>query len=521
MKTTIEQAIKNTLDQLKENTVTPVVTVAKDNSRGDYSTNVALVGAKQFGMSAVELAEKIKELCKIDNITMDISPKGFINFFVTAGKNNVLLDIISNPDFGNKPDNGKKVIIEFVSANPTGPLHIGHARQGVIGDVLSNIYKTQGWQVTKEYYYNDAGKQIDTLGESIQAVLLGTTWEPHYYNGDYIKDLAAEYSAVGNNPNDIIAIKKFAVDNLKQVQADDLSKFGIVFDTYTLESSMFPQKVSDVVSMWDKNGYSYIDSGATWFKSTEFDDDKDRVAITSAGNYTYFVPDVAYHLDKSQRCDKAINIQGADHHGTIARVKAGVNACGVNPDWIEYILHKMVTVVKDGEIVKISKRAGHYITLSELIDMTSKDAVRFAMISKTPETEFTFDVDIAVAKNNENPLYYVQYAHARICSVLEKYTGDMNNANLDLITDPAALDCVLHMQKFSGVLEEITNYNKPHLITNYAKELAANYHHYYGKVKILTSDLEQTKANIVLVTAIKTLLAKSLSLIGVDTPEEM
>jgi arginyl-tRNA synthetase len=480
-----------------------------------------LVGAKQFGMTAVELAEKIKELCKIDNITMDISPKGFINFFVTAGKNNVLLDIISNPEFGTKPNNGKKVIIEFVSANPTGPLHIGHARQGVIGDVLANIYKTQGWAVTKEYYYNDAGKQIDTLGESIQSILLGTPWQDHFYNGDYIKDLAAEYSAAGYNPNDIAAIKKFAVDNLKQVQSDDLSKFGIVFDTYTLESSMFPQKVSDVVSTWTNNGYAYTDSGATWFKSTAFGDDKDRVAITGAGNYTYFVPDVAYHLNKAQRCDKAINIQGADHHGTIARVKAGVNACGVNPDWVEYILHKMVTVVKNDEIVKISKRAGHYITLSELIDMTSKDAVRFAMISKTPDTEFTFDVDIAVAKNNENPLYYVQYAHARICSVLEKYTGDISNVNLDLITDPAALDCILYMQKYPGLLEEIVNTNKPHLIINYVKELAAKYHHFYAKVKILTSDDEQTKANIVLVMAVKTLLAKALSLIGVEAPEEM
>jgi arginyl-tRNA synthetase len=234
MKPTIEHAIKATLDHIKENTVTPVVTIAKDTSRGDYSTNVALVGAKQFGMTAVELAEKIKELCKIDNITMDISPKGFINFFVTTGKNNVLLDIISNPEFGTKPNNGKKVIIEFVSANPTGPLHIGHARQGVIGDVLANIYKTQGWTVTKEYYYNDAGKQIDTLGESIQSILLGTPWQDHFYNGDYIKDLAAEYSSAGYNPNDIVAIKKFAVDNLKQVQSDDLSKFGIVFDTYTL-----------------------------------------------------------------------------------------------------------------------------------------------------------------------------------------------------------------------------------------------------------------------------------------------
>lgn len=520
MQNTIKHALLTAINNIKQTTIIPNVSIAKNNSRGDFSTNVALVCAKSFNMPAYDLAQKICSMLDIQNVQYDISEKGFINFAVINNKNVFLFDIIGNTSYGTLPSNNKTVVIEFVSANPTGPLHIGHARQGIIGDVLANVYKHQGWNVVKEYYYNDAGKQIDNLGQSVMACIQQTEWQEHYYNGEYIKDIAAAY----NGDIDIDSVTKYAVDVLTAEQASDLKKFGIQFNKYSLESAMFPDKVNNLISVWNNNDLTYTHENATWFKSTLFGDDKDRVVITKDGNHTYFVPDVAYHVEKLSRCDKAINIQGSDHHGTIARVKAGLSGYGVDnvDEKLHYILHKMVTVVKNNEIVKISKRAGSYITLSDLIDMTSKDAVRFTLVSKSPETEFTFDVDVAVATNNENPLYYVQYAHARISSVISKYNGSMiHDANLDLLDDTASKDMILILQKYGNVLNEVIKTNKPHLLITYVKELAAQYHHYYGQVKILSDDEEKTKANIVLIMAVQQIIRNILGLIGVDAPHEM
>jgi len=455
--------------------------------------------------------------------------------------------------YGTQASNGRRMLVEFVSANPTGPLHVGHGRQAALGDAICNLFATQGWDVYREFYYNDAGVQIGTLATSTQLRAQGfkpgdACWptdpdnalSKNFYNGDYIADIAADFLAkktvksddreftASGDVADLESIRQFAVAYLRREQDLDLQAFAVKFDNYYLESSLYTSgKVEAAVKRLIEAGKTYEQDGALWLKSTDYGDDKDRVMRKKDGSYTYFVPDVAYHITKWERgFQKVINIQGTDHHGTIARVRAGLQAAnvGIPQGFPDYVLHTMVRVVRGGEEVKISKRAGSYVTLRDLIEWTSKDAVRFFLLSRKPDTEYTFDVDLAVAKNNDNPVYYVQYAHARICSVLAAWGGDMTTlAGVDLraLVSPQAQALMLLLARYPDMLSAAAEGFAPHDVTFYLRELAACYHSYYDAERILVDEESVKLARLALVAATAQVLRNGLTVLGVSAPQKM
>ncbi|MEO7578851.1 MAG: arginine--tRNA ligase, partial [Massilia sp.] len=448
---------------------------------------------------------------------------------------------------------GKQVIIEFVSANPTGPLHVGHGRQAALGDALSSLFEAQGYAVTREFYYNDAGVQIATLASSVQARAKGLKpgdagWPESAYNGDYIADIAADFLAgktvsasdgqpatASGNADDIDSIRPFAVTYLRNEQDIDLQAFGVKFDNYYLESSLYADgKVNTAVETLVKAGKTYEQDGALWLRTTDYGDDKDRVMRKSDGTYTYFVPDVAYHIVKWQRgFGKAINIQGSDHHGTIARVRAGLQAVdlGIPQGYPDYVLHKMVTVMKNGEEVKISKRAGSYVTVRDLIEWSGngdiargRDAVRFFLISRKADTEFVFDVDVALKTTDENPVYYVQYAHARICSVLAQWGGDeatLHDADLAPLVAPREATLLATLAAYPEALERALAELGPHQVAFYLRDLAGELHSYYNAERVLVDDPALKQARLALMAATRQVLRNGLALIGVSAPNQM
>jgi arginyl-tRNA synthetase len=446
--------------------------------------------------------------------------------------------------------------VEFVSANPTGPLHVGHGRQAALGDTICNLYQTQGWDVYREFYYNDAGVQIGTLTNSTQLRGKGfkpgdSEWPESSYAGDYIADIATDFIAkktvsaddrsttASGDLDDLASIRDFAVAYLRREQDLDLQAFSVKFDNYYLESSLYSDGLVDkAVQMLQAAGKTYELDGALWLKSTDYGDDKDRVMRKSAPaddpnqapQYTYFVPDVAYHITKWQRgFSKVVNIQGTDHHGTIARVRAGLQAAnvGIPQGYPDYVLHTMVRVMRGGEEVKISKRAGSYVTLRDLIEWTSKDAVRFFLLSRKPDTEYVFDVDLALAKNNDNPVYYVQYAHARICSVLSTWAasgGDvatLKTADLSPLSSPQALALMLQLAKYPEMLTAAALDFAPHDVTFYLRDLASCYHSYYDAERILVDDVQVKTARLALVAATAQVIRNGLAVLGVGAPEKM
>ena len=453
-------------------------------------------------------------------------------------------------------------MVEFVSANPTGPLHVGHGRQGALGDALSSLLESQGYEVTREFYYNDAGAQIGNLAFSVEARARGykpgdAHWPESAYNGDYIADIAADFllkktvSASDGEPvtgsgdeNDIESIRKFAVAYLRREQDLDLQAFGVKFDNYYLESSLYTDgKVDAAVDALVKAGKTYEQDGALWLRTTDYGDDKDRVMKKSEGGYTYFVPDVAYHITKWQRgYAKVINVQGSDHHGTIARVRAGLQAVGMGiPEgYPDYVLHKMVTVMKNGEEVKISKRAGSYVTLRDLIEWSAgdaknengerdltrgRDAVRFFLISRKADTEFNFDVDLALSQSDENPVYYVQYAHARICSVLAQWGGDETTLNgvgdLSPLTSPREAALLTKLAEYPEMLQKALDELGPHQVAFYLRDLAGELHSYYNAERVLVDDVPTRMARLALLVATRQVLRNGLALIGVSAPARM
>jgi arginyl-tRNA synthetase len=447
--------------------------------------------------------------------------------------------------FGQQPARNERVLVEFVSANPTGPLHVGHGRQAALGDAICNLFETQGWKVHREFYYNDAGVQINTLATSTQLRIQGfkpgdAEWPEQAYNGDYIQDIANGYLAkktvhsddreftASGDPAALDDIRLFAVAYLRHEQDLDLKAFSVKFDQYYLESSLYTSgKVDAAVQKLRDAGKTYELDGALWLKSTDYGDDKDRVMRKGDGSYTYFVPDVAYHIAKWERgFTKVINIQGTDHHGTIARVRAGLQAAGVGipQGYPDYVLHTMVRVVRGGQEVKISKRAGSYVTLRDLIEWTSKDAVRFFLLSRKPDTEYTFDIDLAIQKNNDNPVYYVQYAHARICSVLAAWGGEvasLKDADLSALQGPQAQALLLLLAKYPEMLSAAAQDFAPHDVTFYLRELAAAYHSYYDAERILVEDEAVKRARLALVAATAQVLHNGLAVLGVSAPQKM
>ena len=481
---------------------------------------------------------------------VDIAGPGFINLRLTpAAKQTVVAEVLRERDrFGAQSANGQRALVEFVSANPTGPLHLGHARQAALGDALCRLLATQGWSVTREFYYNDAGVQIATLAASVKARLEGlkpgdAAWPEAAYNGDYIGDIAADFGAkktvkaddreftASGDKSDLEGIRQFAVAYLRHEQDLDLQAFGLRFDNYFLESSLYTSgRVEATVARLVASGKTYERDGALWLRSTDYGDDKDRVMRKSDGTYTYSLADVAYHLDKFERgYAKCINYQGTDHHGTIARVRAGLQAAGVGvpAGFPEYVLHKMVTVMRGGQEVKLSKRAGSYVTLRDLVDWTSRDAVRFFLISRKADTEYTFDVDLALAQNDDNPVFYVQYAHARICSVLAQYrdkggdTAALERADLSLLAAPTEAALMLELAAYPQMLQRAAAGLAPHDVAFYARGLAAAFHSYYAAERFLVDDAALAGARLALLAATAQVLRNGLGLLGVATPERM
>jgi arginyl-tRNA synthetase len=534
----------------------------RDPSHGDVACNIAMQLAKQLKMNPRELATQIVAALLANPAgqglvaSADIAGPGFINLRVSdAAKQAVVNSVLEQgAAFGQSAAGaGKQVIIEFVSANPTGPLHVGHGRQAALGDALSSLFGAQGYQVTREFYYNDAGVQIQTLANSVQARARGfkpgdAEWPESAYNGDYIAEIATDFlakktvSASDGQPatasgdvDDIDSIRAFAVTYLRNEQDMDLQAFGVKFDNYYLESSLYADgKVNSAVETLVKAGKTYEQEGALWLRTTDYGDDKDRVMRKSDGSYTYFVPDVAYHIVKFQRgFIQAINVQGSDHHGTIARVRAGLQAVdlGVPQGYPDYVLHKMVTVMKDGEEVKISKRAGSYVTVRDLIEWSGggdiakgRDAVRFFLISRKADTEFVFDVDVALKTSDENPVYYVQYAHARICRMLEQWGGDVASlAGVDLapLTAPSEATLLATLAAYPDMLARAQAELGPHQVAFYLRELAANLHSFYFAERVLVDDEALKLARLALMVATRQVLRNGLALIGVSAPNKM
>ncbi|WP_299179940.1 arginine--tRNA ligase [uncultured Neptuniibacter sp.] len=561
MKQIIAELIESALHTLIENGTLPedvqpkiMVENTRDKSHGDYASNIALTLAKPARSNPRQLAEKlVAALPQSDNLKRtEIAGPGFINFFISGASTSSLVKTIleEKGNYGRNNDGaGRKAQVEFVSANPTGPLHIGHGRGAAVGDCLCRLMEANGWEVTREFYYNDAGQQINNLALSVQARCKGLTpddpsWPADGYRGGYIIDLAESFmrgdtvksedqSFTGTkDAEDLEAIRHFAVAYLRHEQDLDLKAFAVDFDVYFLESSLYSEgKVESAVQTLIENGFTYEQEGALWLRTTDFGDDKDRVMRKKDGGYTYFVPDVAYHLNKWQRgFNTVINEQGADHHSTITRVRAGLQAlkADIPQGWPDYVLHQMVTVMKGGEEVKISKRAGSYVTLRDLIEEVGRDATRYFLAARKSDSHLTFDIDLARSESADNPVYYIQYAHARVCSIFRKLSE--NNLEWDEATGIAALDhleleseknLVINLGRYPEVVKNAASTREPHQIANYLRDLAGDFHTYYNSEKTLVESADLRNARLTLAVAVRHVLANGLDLLGVSAPEQM
>lgn len=525
-------------------------------AHGDIATNVAMQLAKPAKRNPRELAQQIVDALMAQPAaaeliaSAEIAGPGFINFRLANAARQAVLHAIQDEggQFGILPPNNEKVLVEFVSANPTGPLHVGHSRQAALGDSLCRLFTAQGYDVTREFYYNDAGNQIDNLAISVQARARGMAPDaPEFpadgYKGDYILDIANDFAAgktvQAADGNSVTAskdidslddIRVFAVAYLRREQDLDLQAFGLKFDSFYLESSLYTSgRVEKTVQALIASGHTYENEGALWLRTTELGtgDDKDRVMRKSEGGYTYFVPDVAYHVAKWERgFHRAINIQGSDHHGTIARVRAGLQGLGIGipKDFPAYILHKMVKVVRNGAEVKISKRAGSYVTMRDLIDWVGQDAVRFFLIQRRADSEFVFDIDLALSKSEENPVYYIQYAHARICSMLNQSSdlaGQVNAADISLLAAPTEFALMQRLAEYPGMVTLAAQELAPHHVAFWLRDCAADFHAWYNAERVLVDDAPLKLARLRLAHATRQVLANGLALMGVSAPERM
>ena len=515
----------------------------KQPEHGDFASNVALQLAKAQKRNPRELAKALVAALPASKIVdrVEIAGAGFINIFVAAAaRQEVVSDIlVAGESFGRgESRKGERVMVEFVSANPTGPLHVGHGRQAALGDALARLLEWQGADVAREFYYNDAGQQIENLAVSVRVraqELLGehATLPEDGYHGEYIRELAQRYlDEVGHDLGDIDSIRRFAVAELRREQDRDLTAFGVRFDNYFLESSLYSDgRVDATVERLAASGRTYEAEGALWLKTTEFGDDKDRVMRKSDGGYTYFVPDVAYHVTKWERgFTKVINIQGGDHHSTVTRVRAGLQAVGLGipTGYPDYVLHKMVTVMKGGEEVKLSKRAGTSVSLRDLIDEVGRDAVRFFLVVRKAESEFTFDIDLARSQTLDNPVYYVQYANARVESVMRQAgiaSGEgrsaLRRASLVPLTSPYEEALLRRLAAFPAELELAARELAPHLVAAYLKELAAEFHSYYNAERFLVDEPATQQARLALVAATGQVVKNGLAVLGISAPDQM
>jgi arginyl-tRNA synthetase len=528
-----------------------VIERPKQSQHGDYACNVAMQLAKPLKRNPRDIASAlIAALPSSPYIAKtEIAGAGFINFFLKPEAHQaVVVHILAlGAGYGISDAGGKrKVQVEFVSANPTGPLHVGHGRQAALGDAIAALLEAQGYAVTREFYYNDAGVQIQNLALSVQARAKGikpgdTGWPADAYQGEYIQDIASDFLArktVGaangvpvagsGDSSDLESIRKFAVAYLRHEQDGDLQRFDVNFDVYYLESSLYAEgKVDAVVKGFIASGKAYEKDGALWLRTTDYGDDKDRVVRKSDDTYTYFVPDVAYHVTKWERgYQRVINVQGTDHHSTITRVRAGLQALdiGIPKGYPDYVLHSLVRVVRGGEEVKISKRAGAYVTLRDLIEWVGRDAVRFFLVSRRADSEFVFDIDLALEQSEKNPVYYVQMAHARVCSVLAQWGGEVENlsaASLAPLTHKHEVALMQRLAEYPEIVASAADEFEPHQIAFYLRELAGEFHGYYNGTRFLVPEEPLKLARLALAVAARHVLRNGLALLGVSAPEKM
>ncbi|AIF46269.1 arginine--tRNA ligase [Dyella japonica] len=532
-----------------------VIERTRSRDHGDFAANAAMLLAKPARAKPRELAEKLVAALPANALVgkVEIAGPGFINFFLApAAYHAEVGQVLASANAYGRSTSGKGVTagVEFVSANPTGPLHVGHGRNAVLGDCIARVLDAAGWNVKREFYYNDAGVQIHNLAISTQARARGITpndagWPEDGYRGDYIADVAQAYLngdsveveghvvTGAKNVDDLDAIRHFAVAYLRREQNLDLAAFGVGFDVYYLESSLYTQrKVEETVDKLVAHGHTYEEGGALWLRSTDYGDDKDRVMRKSDGTYTYFVPDVAYHMTKWQRgYVNAVTVLGSDHHGSLARVKAGLQALdeGIPKGYPNYVLYQMVTVMRGGEEVKLSKRAGSYLTLRDLIEEAGRDATRYFLIARKADSQLVFDIDLARSQSNDNPVYYIQYAHARVCRVLEELAerglppidtqaGVAQLARLDTEHEQALFT---ELSRYPEVVEAAAANLEPHLIAQYLRELAGALHSYYHEHKWIVDDAELRNARITLVLATRQVIRNGLDLLGLSAPEKM
>ncbi|ASE35160.1 arginine--tRNA ligase [Mammaliicoccus sciuri] len=546
VKETLIEEIKASIikSELVETVPEIKIETPKDPANGDYSSNIAMVLTKLARKNPREIANQIVENLDTNKANVkkvDIAGPGFINFYLDQQYLTGIIKtaLTKGETFGQTEERkNESIIVEYVSANPTGDLHIGHARNAAVGDTLSNVLSSAGYDVTREYYINDAGKQIENLAHSIEArynQALGLDAElpeDGYYGKDIIaigKDLAEKHPEIKDEAEEerIKTFRKLGLDYEMEKLKQDLADFNIHFDNWFSETSLYEtNKISAVLDKMTELGYTYEQDGATWLKTTEFGDDKDRVLIKQDGTYTYFLPDIAYHYDKVERgFDKLINLFGADHHGYINRLKASLETFGVDSKRLEIQIMQMVRLLQDGVEVKMSKRTGNAITLRDIMDEVGIDAARYFLTMRSPDTHFDFDMELAKKESQDNPVYYAQYAHARISSIIrqaeEKGITIDQNVDLSLITHEKAFDLLKKIAEFEPTIVSAAESRSPHRITNYIQDLAAQFHKFYNAEKVLTDDAEKTKAHLALIEAARITLRNALALVGVSAPESM
>jgi arginyl-tRNA synthetase len=552
LKQQLEKLVRQAIDSLRAEGCVSAdlrdkvqITRTRDKQHGDFTCNIALLAARTVGRAPRELGQVIVQRLPASDALdkVEIAGPGFINFYLKPDANRPLIGLIleAGHSYGrSRLGAARKVLVEFVSANPTGPLHVGHGRQAALGDAIARLLEATGWSVSREFYYNDAGAQIENLGLSVQARLNQLAGQERAvpesgYHGEYILEIAQRYKAehpADTHGEDLTAVTRFAVAELRREQDRDLAAFGVRFDNYYLESSLYAEgKVEETLRILIERDQTYERAGALWLRTTKYGDDKDRVMRKRDGAYTYFVPDVAYHVTKWRRgFTHAVNVQGADHHGTVTRVRAGLQALGMGipKDYPEYVLHQMVTVMKGGVEVKISKRAGSYVTVRDLIDEVGRDAVRYFFVMRKGDSHLVFDVDLARSQSDENPVYYVQYAHARICSVLRQLeekglTFDREDglANVHRLTEPHEDALLDTLSRYPETVEMAAISREPHQLVHYLRTLANDFHTYYNAHQFLVEDGALRNARLNLILAARQVIVNGLSLLSVSAPERM
>nr|MBA3467433.1 arginine--tRNA ligase [Gemmatimonadaceae bacterium] len=515
----------------------PVIERPRDTAHGDWATNLPMVLARPLGKKPREIADLLRDSMNLAGAgvaKIDIAGPGFMNFWLdpafVAGALEAIIE--QDEEYGaSDVGQGRPVNVEFVSANPTGPLHVGHGRQAALGDAISTLLEFTGWKVTREFYYNDAGVQIENLAASVEARRGGIRGEEAAipeggYHGEYIREIAEQYV----KSSDGLTVREFAVRALRKEQDLDLQAFGVRFDNYFLESSLYTDGlVDETVTALSNSGMTYEHEGALWLRTTAFGDDKDRVMRKGDGTYTYFVPDVAYHLTKWKRgYRRAIDVQGADHHSTVTRVRAGLQALemGAAPDYPEYVLHQMVTVMKSGEEVKISKRAGSYVTVRDLINEVGRDAVRYFFLMRKSDSQLVFNVDLAASQSEDNPVYYVQMAHARMCGIfrvgeIDRESFSLNGVALDVLREQEEQELLKALGDFPELVESAAASLEPHRIASYLLETARLAHLWYHKHHVLEQEESVTRARLALARGAQIVIRNGLRILGITTPERM